>query len=131
MDAPAAGGATAAGGDAAAAAPAEDIVQEEVVTGVLWKRGESGTVGSGSWKQRFVVLAGGKLSYYTTQVRTRAERGGAVVWVGALGQRGCVLIAPVSPLTQHSSLPRTPLSPPPRRRRTTRASRRLRATASR
>ena len=54
---------------------AEDIIQEEVVTGVLWKKGESGTVGGSSWKQRFVVLAAGKLSYYTTQA------GACVGWV--------------------------------------------------
>ena len=48
--------------DGASAECEEDRAAKEVVTGVLWNRGESA-----GWKQRFVVLAAGKLSYYTTE----------------------------------------------------------------
>lgn len=41
--------------------------EEEEITGVLWKRGESGTPGATKWKQRFVVIKTGELSYYSTQ----------------------------------------------------------------
>ena len=52
---------------AATAAAAGYGPLEEVITGVLWKRGAAGTGGANSWKMRFVVLASGVLSYYTTQ----------------------------------------------------------------
>jgi len=64
----AAAAAPAPAADAGAGAAAADAEKhQEMITGVLEKRGELGTPGQLRWVERYVVLCEGELTYYKTQ----------------------------------------------------------------